>query len=99
MPDEIRARISNRAFESPMSSQRNSPGYPRRPFISPQTNLRRDIDLCSIFVGNLPPNVNEEVLRGTFGAYGNVRNVEVVRKPSVNGGSLLSMLFDSAELT
>ena len=87
MPDEIRARISNRAFESPVSSQRASPGYPRRSFMSPQASLRRAIDLCSIFVGNLPPNANEEILRGTFGAYGNVRNVEVVRKPSVNGMS------------
>ena len=85
MPDEIRARISNRAFESPVSSQRGSPGYPRRPFVSPLASNRRALDLCSVFVGNLPPNVNEEVLRGTFGAYGNVRNVEIVRKPSVNG--------------
>ena len=87
MPDEIRARISNRAFESPVSSRRDSPGYPRRSFASPQASLRRAIDLCSIFVGNLPPNANEEILRGIFGAYGNVRNVEVVRKPSVNGMS------------
>ena len=91
MPDEIRARMANRAFESPISTQRASPGFSRRPFVSPQAGLRHAIDLCSIFVGNLPPNVNEEMLRSTFGAYGNVRNVEVVRKPSVNRKNGLSI--------
>ena len=84
MPDEVRARMANRAFESPIASQRTSPGFPRRPFVSPQPSLRQAIDLCSIFVGNLPSNVDEEMLRNTFEAYGNVRNVEIVRKPSVN---------------
>ena len=84
MPDEIRARMANRAFESPMPSEGTSPGLSRRPFVSPQTSLRHAIDLCSIFVGNLPSNVNEEMLKTTFGAYGSVRNIEIVRKPSVN---------------
>lgn len=76
--------MANRAFESPIPSQRTSPGLSRRPFVSPQPSVRHAIDLCSIFVGNLPSNVNEEMLKTTFGAYGGVRNVEVVRKPSVN---------------
>ena len=85
MPDEVRTRMFNRGFESPSSSQLGtSPSFPRRPMISPQSNLRRTVDLNSIFVGNLPAYVDEQMLRGTFGAYGRVKNVEIVRKPSIN---------------
>ena len=85
MPDEMRARLLNRGKESPLpAQQRVSPGYARRPQGSPQAHLRRIIDLCSIFVGNLPSNVDEEMLRTAFGACGRICHVEIVRKPSMN---------------
>ena len=83
MPDEMRARLLNRGNQSPLpAQQRVSPGYARRP--SPQTHPRRIIDLSSIFVGNLPSNVDEAMLRKTFGACGEICHVEIVRKASVN---------------
>ena len=45
---------------------------------------RRVADRCSIFVGNLPPKVTQEVLIEIFGVYGRIRGVEIVSKPSVN---------------
>ena len=85
MPDEMRARLLSRGNQSPLSAQlRVSPGYSRRTQVSPQTHPRRIIDFSSVFVGNLPSNVDEEVLRKTFGGCGRIRHVEIVRKPSIN---------------
>ena len=41
-------------------------------------------DLRSIFVGNLPANINEEQLFHMFDIYGAIRHIEIVRKPSAN---------------
>jgi RNA recognition motif-containing protein len=98
MPDEIRARMANRGLESPSSQLRGSPGFPRRHVMSPQTSNRRILDYNSIFVGNLPSHVDEHLLRSTFGAYGRIRNVEIVRKPSINRKPSLSYC-SSRELT
>lgn len=88
MPDEVRAHMATRGcgYGSPASLQLgSSPAYARRPYTSPRSSSRRTIDQNSIFVGNLPSMVNEQMLRGTFGAYGLIKSVEIVRKPSVNG--------------
>ena len=53
--------------------------------MSPQAAMRRAADSCSVFVGNLPPDVNEQILRDAFGARGNIHQIEIVRKPSLNG--------------
>ena len=82
MPDDIRARLGNRPFQSPMSPlHRPSQAHT---FVSPQSALRRSQDLCSIFVGNLPADVDEQNLRNTFSVNGHVHKVEIVRKASVN---------------
>lgn len=95
MPDEVRARMFNRGFESPSSSQLGaSPGNQRRPITSPQTNSRRTVDLNSIFVGNLPAYVDDQMLRSTFGAYGRIKNVEIMRKPSINRESSTLLCLD-----
>ena len=47
--------------------------------------MRRATDVCSIFVGNLPPSADEQELRQLFGQFGRINSVEIVRKPSVNG--------------
>lgn len=94
MPDDIRARLFNRGNPSPLSNQmRTSPGHLRRHQASPGTHLRRIIDHCSIFVGNLPANVDEEMLRKKFVPCGQIVNVEIVRKPSINGISCLFFLI------
>lgn len=87
VPEDTRTRLGGRHHQSPMSPMaRSTPGNINHNFVSPQTAMRRATDLCSIFVGNLPPNTEEEHLRELFGAYGRISHVEIVRKPSVNGG-------------
>ena len=66
---------------------RSSPG---RVMLSPQSASRRiNADLCSIFVGNLPPNVTDPQLREMFSMFGPITHVEIVRKPSVHGKFIL----------
>lgn len=81
MADEFRSRFRPRQFQSlsPLRA-RQSPG---RMLPSP---LRRatTIDLRSIFVGNLPVNINEEQLLRMFEVYGFIQHIEIVRKPSAN---------------
>lgn len=83
MPDDIRHRMGSRSNQS--SPMQRSPGLPGSTFSSPQVVVRRATDICSIFVGNLPPNADEEQLRQIFGQFGRINQVEIVRKPSVNG--------------
>ena len=85
MPEDIRARLGSRPFQSPLSPlTRASPSHG---FGTPQSAIRRAADLCSIFVGNLPSSADEQVLRNTFGVQGHIHKIELVRKPSVNGKS------------
>ena len=57
---------------------------------SPQSASRRaNADLCSIFVGNLPPDATDPQLREIFSTFGPITHVEIVRKPSVHGTSIL----------
>ncbi len=83
MPDDIRYRMGSRSNQS--SPMQRSPGLPGSNFTSPQAVMRRATDICSIFVGNLPPSADEEQLRQVFGQFGRINQVEIVRKPSVNG--------------
>lgn len=92
MPDDIRARLGSRPYQSPLSPlQRPSQAHT---FVSPQSALRRAQDLCSIFVGNLPANVDEDSLRDAFSVNGHVHKIEIVRKASVNSKFLpMSTLY------
>lgn len=61
---------------------------------SPQPASRRaNADLCSIFVGNLPPDATDQQLRKIFSIFGPITHVEIVRKPSVHGTSILISMF------
>lgn len=83
MPEDIRARLGSRPFQSPQSPlPRPNPSHG---FASPQSAIRRAADLCSIFVGNLPANADEQSLKDTFGVQGHIHKIELVRKPAVNG--------------
>ena len=87
LPEEVRSRQGGRQFPSLSPMQRSSPG---RMLPSPQSASRRaNADLCSIFVGNLPPNATESQLREMFSMFGAIAHVEIVRKPSVHGTSVL----------
>ena len=90
MPDDIRYRMGSRSSQT--SPMQRSPGQPGSGFISPQVAVRRATDICSIFVGNLPPSVDEEQLRQLFGQFGRINQVEIIRKPSVNGKSTIGLL-------
>lgn len=83
MPEDIRARLGSRPFQSPQSPLPRS--NPSHSFASPQSAIRRAADLCSIFVGNLPANADEQSLKDTFGVQGHIHKIELVRKPAVNG--------------
>ena len=70
--------------------QRASPG---RMLPSPQSASKRaNADLCSIFVGNLPPDATDAQLREIFSMFGPITHVEIVRKPSVHGTSILLLV-------
>ena len=89
MPEDIRARLGSRPFQSPISPVvRASPSHG---ISSPQSAIRRAADLCSIFVGNLPANADENSLRDAFSVHGHIHQIELVRKPSVNGEILQSI--------
>ena len=81
MADDFRSRFRTRQYQSisPLRA-RQSPG---RMLPSP---LRRatTTDMRSIFVGNLPANINEERLFRMFDIYGVIQHIEIVRKPSAN---------------
>ncbi|KAL8733622.1 MAG: hypothetical protein Q9166_002032 [cf. Caloplaca sp. 2 TL-2023] len=85
MPDDMRTRLNVRSGASPM--HRDMPRFsPARYGGLPQAGMvRRAADLCSIFVGNLPPDATDDKLRELFGMYGRIVHIEIVRKPSVNG--------------
>ncbi|KAL8818781.1 MAG: hypothetical protein Q9223_002660 [Gallowayella weberi] len=85
MPEDMRTRLNVRSSVSPM--HRETPRFsPARYGGSPQAAMmRRAADMCSIFVGNLPPDATDDKLRELFGMYGRIAHIEIVRKPSVNG--------------
>ncbi len=85
MPEDMRNRLNVRSGVSPM--HREMPRLsPARYSGSPQAAMaRRASDMCSIFVGNLPPDATDDKLRELFGMYGRILHIEIVRKPSVNG--------------
>ncbi|KAL8953972.1 MAG: hypothetical protein Q9222_000182 [Ikaeria aurantiellina] len=84
MPEDMRARLGGRpgAAIGPQPHRFS----PARPGNSPQAMMRRAADMCSVFVGNLPPDATEDKLRELFGMYGRILQIEIVRKPSVNAG-------------
>ncbi|KAI4110648.1 MAG: hypothetical protein LQ339_001224 [Xanthoria mediterranea] len=86
MPEDMRNRLNVRSGVSPM--HREMPRLsPARYSGSPQAAMaRRASDMCSIFVGNLPPDATDDKLRELFGMYGRIVHIEIVRKPSVNAG-------------
>ncbi len=92
MPDDIRYRMGSRSNQT--SPMQRSPGQLGSGFTSPQVAVRRATDICSIFVGNLPPSADEEQLRQLFGQFGRVNQVEIIRKPSVNGESPSGLLTE-----
>ena len=93
MPDDIRYRMGSRSNQS--SPMQRSPGQFVSNLTSPQGAMRRATDVCSIFVGNLPPSADEQELRQLFGQFGRINSVELIRKPSVNGKSLKNIaLFE-----
>ncbi|KAL9132292.1 MAG: hypothetical protein Q9175_006532 [Cornicularia normoerica] len=84
LPEEVRPRQGGRKHPSMSPMQRSSPG---RMLPSPQYASRRaNADLCSIFVGNLPPDATDAQLRDMFSMFGPINHVEIVRKPSVHAG-------------
>lgn len=90
LPDEVRSRQGGRQYPSMSPMQRSSPG---RMLPSPQSASRRaNADLCSIFVGKLPLNATDPQLREMFSMFGPITHVEIVRKPSVHGTSILPHL-------
>ncbi len=87
LPEEVRPRQGGRKYSSVSPMQRSSPA---RMLPSPQSASRRaNADSCSIFVGNLPPNATDSQLREIFSMFGPITHVEIVRKPSVHGTSIL----------
>jgi len=49
---------------------------------------RYDVDRRSIFVGNLPQNIQQEQLQERFGRFGAVRKAEVIRRRSNREGKV-----------
>lgn len=80
MADDFRARLRSRQNQSvsPLRLRQS----PARFLASPMR--RAATDLCSIFVGNLPPNITQEQLFHIFGMHGTIQNIEIIRKPSAN---------------
>ncbi|KAL8922203.1 MAG: hypothetical protein Q9172_003664 [Xanthocarpia lactea] len=93
MPEDMRTRLNVRSGASPM--HREMPRLsPARYGGSPQAAMvRRATDLCSIFVGNLPPDATDDKLRELFGMYGRIAHIEIVRKPSVNAAGVNTFAF------
>ncbi|KAL8659689.1 MAG: hypothetical protein Q9226_000314 [Calogaya cf. arnoldii] len=93
MPEDMRTRLNVRSGASPM--HREMPRVsPARYAGSPQAAMvRRASDMCSIFVGNLPPDATDDKLRELFGMYGRIAHIEIVRKPSVNSAGVNTFAF------
>jgi RNA recognition motif-containing protein len=89
----MHARLGSRPFHSPVSPvHRPSPSHG---YASPQAAIRRASDLCSIFVGNLPADVDEAALREVFRAHGHIHQIEIIRKPTVNGKVPVAFQFSN----
>lgn len=81
MPEDMRARLGG----SSSGRGQTTRSSPARWGSSPQALMRRAADLASVFVGNLPPGATEDMIREVFGFEGRIVQIEIVRKPSVNG--------------
>ncbi|KAL8741397.1 MAG: hypothetical protein Q9190_005988 [Brigantiaea leucoxantha] len=91
MPEDVRNRMGTRMSSSPGSLfHRYNLQYSP---ISPQAALRRMADLCSIFVGNMPPDATEGKLRELFGVHGKIMQIELVRKPSASASGVNTFAF------
>lgn len=94
IPDDLRTRHGarqQRVLPSAMGVspiQRPSPGR-----MLPSPMRRAATDICSIFVGGLPPHATQERLREMFQVYGQTLHIELIQKPSVNSMSSSSLSF------
>ena len=85
LPEDIHARLRSRQYRASSNStgfspvQRRSPG---RMLLSPARSTRTDF--ASIFVGGLPATATQEELRHMFQIYGQILNIDIVHKASVN---------------
>ena len=85
LPEDMHTRLrsrqrrasSNLTGFSPV--QRRSPG---RMLLAPGRSTRTDS--ASIFVGGLPATATQEELRHMFQNYGQILNIDIVHKASVN---------------
>ncbi|KAL8734416.1 MAG: hypothetical protein Q9181_003219 [Wetmoreana brouardii] len=95
MPEDMRQRLGARSHPPPVTQRpRFSPGgLGVSPQESPQAMMKRITDLSSIFVGNLPVDATDDKLRELFGLYGRIVQIEIVRKPSVNGPGVNTFAF------
>ncbi|KAL8991495.1 MAG: hypothetical protein Q9177_000119 [Variospora cf. flavescens] len=84
MPEDLRGRLGNRSTTAAFSpTQRYLHSHWET---SPQETMQRVTDPVSIFIGNLNPNVTEDMLRELFGRYGRIVDVDVHRRPSASAG-------------
>ncbi|KAI4168588.1 MAG: hypothetical protein LQ348_007461, partial [Seirophora lacunosa] len=84
MPEDLRGRLGNRSNTvaySPTTRYSHSHWE-----ASPQEMMQRATDPVSIFIGNLSPNVTEDMLRELFGRYGRIMDVDIHRRSSANAG-------------
>lgn len=51
---------------------------------------RSSTDQKSIFVGNLPEETTEDELREIFGAYGEIKGCNVIRKPITGNSKIVT---------
>lgn len=91
MPEDLRGRLGNRSTTAAFSpTQRYLHSHWET---SPQETMQRVTDPVSIFIGNLNPNVTEDMLRELFGRYGRIVDVDVHRRPSASGKHAFVMFF------
>lgn len=91
MPEDLRGRLGNRSNTvaySPTTRYSHSHWE-----ASPQEMMQRATDPVSIFIGNLSPNVTEDMLRELFGRYGRIMDVDIHRRSSANGRPAFSMFL------
>ena len=85
LPEDMHARLRSRQNRASSTSpgfspiQRRSPG---RMLLLPGRSTRTDF--ASIFVGGLPATATQEELRHIFQIYGQILNIDIVHKASVN---------------
>ena len=89
VPDNLRTRHGRQQRGLP-TNMGVSPTQGRSPGRMLPSPMRRGVtDMCSIFVGGLPPNATQDRLREMFQVYGQILHIELIQKPSVNSVSSL----------